>query len=112
MTPGVVRILTIFISLLAGLVIGGLVGYLIKKNQYEKELGRLEEVRQRILGEAEKQAKDTVLEAKQHVLEIRQAAERSWSADVRHSTRRRPASTSSGSGWSAAWNRWTRGWRS
>ncbi len=76
MTPGVVRILTIFISLLAGLVIGGLVGYLIKKNQYEKELGRLEEVRQRILGEAEKQAKDTVLEAKQHALEIRQAAEK------------------------------------
>ena len=59
------------ILLLIGLAVGGLIGYRLRQVHYQKEMGDLEAMRARLLEEAEKQARDTVLNAKDEALKLR-----------------------------------------
>ena len=63
------------IALIVGLAIGGVVGFLYRQQRYRQELGDLEAMRTRLLEEAEKQARDMVLNAKDEALQIRQEVE-------------------------------------
>jgi len=63
------------IALIVGLAIGGVVGFLYRQQRYRQELGDLEAMRTRLLEEAEKQARDMVLNAKDEALQIRQEME-------------------------------------
>ncbi len=54
-----------------GLAVGGLIGYRVRQARYQKEMGGLEAMRARLLEEAEKQARDTVLNAKDEALKLR-----------------------------------------
>ncbi|MGC9394604.1 MAG: ribonuclease Y [Anaerolineae bacterium] len=59
------------VLLLLGLAVGGFIGYRVRQASYQKELGSLEAIRARLLEEAEKQARDTVLNAKDEALKLR-----------------------------------------
>jgi ribonuclease Y len=59
------------VLLLLGLAVGGFVGYRMRQANYQKEMGNLEAMRARLLEEAEKQARDTVLNAKDETLKLR-----------------------------------------
>ncbi len=59
------------VLLLLGLAVGGFVGYRMRQANYQKEMGNLEAMRARLLEEAEKQARDTVLNAKDEALKLR-----------------------------------------
>jgi len=59
------------VLLLLGLAVGGFIGYRVHQASYQKELGNLEAIRTRLLEEAEKQARDTVLNAKDEALKLR-----------------------------------------
>ena len=59
------------VLLLLGLAVGGFVGYRVRQVNYQKEMGNLEAMRARLLEEAEKQARDTVLNAKDEALKLR-----------------------------------------
>jgi ribonucrease Y len=64
-----------FVFLVVGLGLGGAVGYLIRQQRYVREMGNLEAMRSRLLEEAEKQARDIVLNAKDEALKTRQEME-------------------------------------
>jgi ribonuclease Y len=57
--------------LIVGAAVGGYVGYRMRQVNYQKEMGDLEAMRARLLEEAEKQARDTVLNAKDEALKLR-----------------------------------------
>ncbi|HOU15450.1 MAG TPA: ribonuclease Y [Anaerolineae bacterium] len=59
------------ILLIVGLAVGGYIGYRVRQENYQKEMGNLEAMRARLLEEAEKQARDTVLNAKDEALKLR-----------------------------------------
>jgi ribonuclease Y len=59
------------VLLLLGLAVGGFIGYRVRQANYQKEVGNLEAIRARLLEEAEKQARDTVLNAKDEALKLR-----------------------------------------
>ncbi len=59
------------ILLCVGLAVGVYIGYRIRQVNYQKEMGNLEAMRARLLEEAEKQARDTVLNAKDEALRLR-----------------------------------------
>ena len=59
------------VLLLLGLAVGGFIGYRVRQASYQKEVGSLEAIRTRLLEEAEKQARDTVLNAKDEALKLR-----------------------------------------
>ncbi|HHE71347.1 MAG TPA: ribonuclease Y [Chloroflexi bacterium] len=63
------------IALIVGLAIGGVVGFLYRQQRYRQELGDLEAMRTRLLEEAEKQARDVVLNAKDEALRVRREVE-------------------------------------
>lgn len=63
------------IALIAGLVVGGAIGYFVRQKRFETEMGNLESMRARLLEEAEKQARDIVLNGKDEALKIRQDIE-------------------------------------
>jgi ribonucrease Y len=63
------------VFLVVGLGLGGAVGYLIRQQRYVREMGNLEAMHARLLEEAEKQARDIVLNAKDEALKIRQQME-------------------------------------
>lgn len=65
----------IVIALIAGLGIGGVLGYLIRQQRFQDEMGNLEAMRSRLLEEAEKQAHDIVLTGKDEALQLRQELE-------------------------------------
>ena len=52
------------VLLIIGLAVGGFLGYRMRQGRYQQEMGNLEAMRTRLLEEAEKQARDTVLNAK------------------------------------------------
>ncbi len=61
---------------LVGLGVGGALGYHHRQQTYQREMGNLEAMRNRLLEEAEKQARDTVLTGKDEALKLRQEVER------------------------------------
>ncbi|MGC9523698.1 MAG: ribonuclease Y [Anaerolineae bacterium] len=63
------------ILLIVGLAAGGAAGYLIRQQRFQQELGNLEAMRGRLLEEAEKQARDIVLNAKDEAIKIREEVE-------------------------------------
>lgn len=64
------------VLLIIGLAVGGFVGYRMRQDRYQQEMGNLEAMRTRLLEEAEKQARDTVLNAKDEALKLREEIER------------------------------------
>ena len=60
------------ISAIIALVIGTVVGYWYRQQRYQEKMGDLESMRTRLLEEAEKQARDVVLNGKDEALAIRQ----------------------------------------
>ena len=67
--------LYVFIGLIIGLAAGGAAGYLVRQQRFQQELGNLEAMRARLLEEAEKQARDIVLNGRDETLKTRQAVE-------------------------------------
>ncbi len=71
--------LQIIVSLIIGLGLGGLVGFLIRKNIGEKKIGSAEKEAKRIVDEgiktAETKKKEALLEAKEEILKARNEAE-------------------------------------
>lgn len=65
----------VVLALIVGAAAGGALGYLIRQQRFQQELGNLEAMRTRLLEEAEKQARDIVLNAKDEALKIRQGLE-------------------------------------
>lgn len=63
------------VLLIVGLGAGGAVGYWWRQQRYTQEMGSLESVRTRLLEEAEKQARDTVLNGKDEALKLRREVE-------------------------------------
>ncbi len=63
------------IALIIGLLAGGVAGYLFRQQRFQTELGNLEAMRRRLLEEAEKQARDIVLNAKDEALKTRTEVE-------------------------------------
>ncbi len=63
------------VGLIIGLAGGAVAGYLIRQQRFQQELGNLEAMRTRLLEEAEKQARDIVLTAKDETLKTRQEVE-------------------------------------
>ena len=59
------------ILLIIGLAVGGFVGYRMRQGRYQQEMGNLAAMRARLLEEAEKQARDTVLNAKDEAIKLR-----------------------------------------
>ncbi|HQE93111.1 MAG TPA: ribonuclease Y [Anaerolineae bacterium] len=57
--------------LLVGMAVGSFIGYRVRQAHDQKEAGDLEGMRTRLLEEAEKQARDTVLNAKDEALRLR-----------------------------------------
>lgn len=70
MQPFIVVMITI-----VALAIGALVGYWYRQQRYQDKMGDLESMRTRLLEEAEKQARDTVLNGKDEALALRQTVE-------------------------------------
>ncbi|TFG72300.1 MAG: ribonuclease Y [Anaerolineales bacterium] len=70
MQPFIVIVITI-----VALTIGALVGYWYRQQRYQEKMGDLESMRTRLLEEAEKQARDTVLNGKDEALGLRQTVE-------------------------------------
>ena len=60
---------------IVGAVIGAVVGYLFRQQRYRNEMGNLEAMRTRLLEEAEKQARDIVLNSKDEAIKFRQDIE-------------------------------------
>ncbi len=60
---------------IVALTIGALVGYWYRQQRYQEKMGDLESMRTRLLEEAEKQARDTVLNGKDEALGLRQTVE-------------------------------------
>ena len=65
----------VVLALILGLAGGGVVGYLFRQQRFQQELGNLEAMRARLLEEAEKQARDIVLNGKDEALKLRQELE-------------------------------------
>jgi len=63
------------IALILGLAGGGVLGYLIRQQRFQQELGNLEAMRTRLLDEAEKQARGVVINARDEALKLRQELE-------------------------------------
>jgi ribonuclease Y len=63
------------IALIIGLAAGAAAGYYVRQKSFEQEMGELESMRARLLEEAEKQARDIVLNGKDEALKIRQEVE-------------------------------------
>lgn len=64
-----------FILLIVGLLVGGALGYWFRQTRFKQEMGDLEALRTRLLEEAEKQARDIVLNGKDEALRVRREAE-------------------------------------
>ncbi len=75
------------VFLIIGLVIGALVGvgvgYWVRQLRYQQEMGDLEAMRQRLLEEAEKQARDVVLNARDEAINLKREAEKELAARQR-----------------------------
>ncbi|MBN2003293.1 MAG: ribonuclease Y [Anaerolineae bacterium] len=63
------------IALVVGAVVGALLGYWVRQQRYQRAMGDLEAMRARLLEEAEKQARDIVLTAKDESLKLRHEVE-------------------------------------
>ncbi len=63
------------VCLIVGLAAGGFVGYRLRQQHYQQEMGNLEAMRTRLLEEAEKQARDMVLNGKDEALKLRREVE-------------------------------------
>ena len=70
MQPFLIVIITVI-----ALAIGAIVGYWYRQQRYQEKMGDLESMRTRLLEEAEKQARDIVLNGKDEALAIRQTVE-------------------------------------
>ena len=65
----------IVIATLLGLAVGGVVGYLIRQQRYQEQMGNLQAMKKRLLDESEKQARDIILTARDEAHQTREAAE-------------------------------------
>ncbi|MGC9356566.1 MAG: ribonuclease Y [Anaerolineae bacterium] len=65
----------ILLSALAGIVAGGIIGYLVRQQRYQQKMGNLEAMKQRLLEEAEKQAREIVLTARDQAHTLRAETE-------------------------------------
>ena len=65
----------IVIAALLGLAVGGIVGYLIRQQRYQEQMGNLQAMKKRLLDESEKQARDIILTAKDEAHQLREKAE-------------------------------------
>ncbi|MBN1259883.1 MAG: ribonuclease Y [Anaerolineae bacterium] len=65
----------LFIAVLVGFAAGGVIGYLIRQQRYQQRMGDLQAMKQRLLEEAEKQARETVLAAKDEAHKVREEGE-------------------------------------
>ena len=64
----------IVIAALLGLAVGGIVGYLIRQQRYQEQMGNLQAMKKRLLDESEKQARDIILTAKDEAHQMREKA--------------------------------------
>lgn len=60
---------------LAGLIIGAIIGYLVRQWRYQQTVGNLEAMKKRLLEAAEKQAHEVVLVAREQAHELREEIE-------------------------------------
>ncbi|MFP4343121.1 MAG: ribonuclease Y [Anaerolineales bacterium] len=65
----------VVIAALVGLAIGAAVGYIVRQGQYQQQMGDLEAMKKRLLEEAEKQARDIILTARDQAHAMRVEAE-------------------------------------
>ncbi|MCD6345743.1 MAG: ribonuclease Y, partial [Anaerolineae bacterium] len=65
----------IVIAALLGLAVGGIVGYLIRQQRYQEQMGNLQAMKKRLLDESEKQARDIILTAKDTAHKMREKVE-------------------------------------
>ncbi len=65
----------IVIATLIGLAVGGIVGYLMRQQRYQEQMGNLQAMKKRLLDESEKQARDIILTARDEAHQTREAAE-------------------------------------
>lgn len=65
----------IVIATLLGLAVGGIVGYLMRQQRYQEQMGNLQAMKKRLLDESEKQARDIILTARDEAHQTREAAE-------------------------------------
>ncbi|MBN1873224.1 MAG: ribonuclease Y [Anaerolineae bacterium] len=65
----------LIIGLVIGAVGGAALGYWIRQQRYQEQMGDLEAMRQRLLEETEKQARDTVLNAKEEAINLKREVE-------------------------------------
>lgn len=72
---GLLEIIRIGLGVLVGGVLGVVIGYLVRQARYQRQMGDLEALRKRLLEEAEKQARDIVLTAKDQSLQMRRQLE-------------------------------------
>jgi ribonuclease Y len=63
------------IAALVGLAIGAAVGYIVRQKQYQQQMGDLEAMKKRLLEEAEKQAREIILTARDQAHTMRTEAE-------------------------------------
>lgn len=77
------ELLFALITLVIGLVVGYFVGDKLRLQRYQQEMGDLEAMRTRLLEEAEKQARDIVLNGKDEALKLQQEVE----ADAKQQSR-------------------------
>ncbi|MEA3397629.1 MAG: ribonuclease Y [Chloroflexota bacterium] len=63
------------IATLLGLAVGGIVGYLMRQQRYQEQMGNLQAMKKRLLDESEKQARDIILTARDEAHQTREAAE-------------------------------------
>ena len=90
-----------------GLAIGFGVGFLIRRYTVHDKLGKLEQQAQQHLEKAEKTASELVLTAKDEALEIRETAERNWSAVVPPCDGRRSVCSAGAKKWTSARKGWS-----
>ncbi len=67
--------LWIIVAAIVGLVLGAAIGYLLRQQQYQQQMGDLEAMRKRLLEEAEKQARELILSARDQAHTLRTEAE-------------------------------------
>ncbi len=65
----------IVIAAFLGLAVGGVVGYLMRQQRYQEQMGNLQAMKKRLLDESEKQARDIILTARDEAHQTREAAE-------------------------------------
>ncbi len=73
----------IFVYILVGVVLGAVIGYLIRQSQATKKIGSAENKAERILEEAKNKEKEILLDAKSRSCVLKNA----WTAGKKKSTK-------------------------